>query len=474
MQRASSSDPVTQVVSERMALRPDAQLELREDGSASIRCQFTELPLPPLPPSVGNALRLLATPPGLRMAELIREVTAGGHAVLPRGLWLLNELRRWALLSRSVEAGDRPVMTAVPIGIEEVPPVPASGTMILSRFALLRRDGADFVLESPLSHHRVIVHDPALLSILAHLGMPFERERLGEQFPDMAPALVTSVISLLNDVSLLSAVGNDGIPAEEQPPWRSWEVHDLYFHSRSRRGRHSNPYAGTYRWASDAPPALKPPSDEPVIELPVPDPANVADPSLETVLRTRRSIRKHGPTPISREQLGEFLYRALRVTERVANESGEWTRRPYPGGGALYELEVYPVIGACAGIEPGLYHYRPGDHALSRVKAATPQVVQLLREAGATAMMQETPHVLLVIACRFARLTSKYESMAYALCLKDVGVMLQTMYLVATAMGLAPCALGGGDSDLFARASGLPYLVEGSVGEFLLGSSEAV
>ena len=64
----------------------------------------------------------------------------------------------------------------------------------------------------------------------------------------------------------------------------------------------------------------------------------------------------------------------------------------------------------------------------------------------------------------------KYESIAYALTLKDVGVLFQTMYLAATAMGLAPCALGGGDADLFARAAGTDYRVETSVGEFLLGS----
>jgi hypothetical protein len=44
------------------------------------------------------------------------------------------------------------------------------------------------------------------------------------------------------------------------------------------------------------------------------------------------------------------------------------------------------------------------------------------------------------------------------------------MYLAATAMNLAPCALGCGDSDLFARAAGTDYYVETSVGEFLLGS----
>jgi hypothetical protein len=44
------------------------------------------------------------------------------------------------------------------------------------------------------------------------------------------------------------------------------------------------------------------------------------------------------------------------------------------------------------------------------------------------------------------------------------------MYLVATAMGLAPCALGGGNSDVFAEAAGTDYYAESSVGEFVLGS----
>ena len=77
---------------------------------------------------------------------------------------------------------------------------------------------------------------------------------------------------------------------------------------------------------------------------------------------------------------------------------------------------------------------------------------------------------LLVLAARFPRVAWKYESIAYALTLKHVGVLYQTMYLTATAMGLAPCAIGGGDADLFARAAGTDYYAESSVGEFLLGT----
>jgi hypothetical protein len=37
-------------------------------------------------------------------------------------------------------------------------------------------------------------------------------------------------------------------------------------------------------------------------------------------------------------------------------------------------------------------------------------------------------------------------------------------------MGLAPCALGTGDSATFSAATGIDPLVESSVGEFMLGT----
>jgi len=77
---------------------------------------------------------------------------------------------------------------------------------------------------------------------------------------------------------------------------------------------------------------------------------------------------------------------------------------------------------------------------------------------------------LLVLAARFQRVQWKYRMVSYALILKHVGVLQQTMYLVATAMGLGACALGGGDADRFAEATGLNYYEEGSVGELMLGS----
>jgi len=64
----------------------------------------------------------------------------------------------------------------------------------------------------------------------------------------------------------------------------------------------------------------------------------------------------------------------------------------------------------------------------------------------------------------------KYAGIPYALALKDVGGLMQTFYLVAEGMGLAPCAIGSGDSDAFAALTGTNYWEETLVGEFTLGS----
>ena len=191
--------------------------------------------------------------------------------------------------------------------------------------------------------------------------------------------------------------------------------------------------------------------------------------SFTQVLETRKSIREYGDA-IAAQQLGEFLYRCARVKHYAQTEYGEFAHRPYPSGGALYELELYPIVNRCEGIAKGLYHYQPLVHQLCRIADRTETIEALLDDARRSMGQQEPPQVLIIIAARFQRLAWKYELIAYALMLKHVGVLYQTMYLVATAMKLAPCGLGSGNSDLFAKAAGCNYYAETSIGEFALGT----
>ena len=74
------------------------------------------------------------------------------------------------------------------------------------------------------------------------------------------------------------------------------------------------------------------------------------------------------------------------------------------------------------------------------------------------------------MTARFRRTAGSYRGTAYSALLKEVGALQQTLYLVATAMGLGPCALAFGDTETAARAFGLDWLAEPGVGEFVVSA----
>ncbi|MDX3229030.1 SagB family peptide dehydrogenase [Streptomyces sp. ME19-01-6] len=122
-------------------------------------------------------------------------------------------------------------------------------------------------------------------------------------------------------------------------------------------------------------------------------------------------------------------------------------------------------------MDRGLYHYDPLGHALTALPGAPGAADGLLREAFAATGGAPLPDVHLTLVSRIKRLSWKYAAHSYALTLKNTGVLLQTLSLVATAMGLSGCAVGGGDSETPVRAFGLAAHTEIPVGAFLLGSA---
>jgi oxazoline/thiazoline dehydrogenase len=78
------------------------------------------------------------------------------------------------------------------------------------------------------------------------------------------------------------------------------------------------------------------------------------------------------------------------------------------------------------------------------------------------------PHVLIVVAARFLRIASKYRRLAHSLVLKNVGVLMQTMYLSATAMDL-PAAQWGPETPSCSRRRPAYRSRRDCVGQFCLG-----
>jgi len=207
-------------------------------------------------------------------------------------------------------------------------------------------------------------------------------------------------------------------------------------------------------------------------------------PSVETpsdfakLLIERHSTRDFDDArPITLVELARFLGRAARVrskwtgsagTEGAASEES-YALRPYPSGGAAYELELYLTVADCDGLARGFYHYDADQHALTRINVHSQQIDAQLVAAQSAMGIDVVPQVLITIAGRFGRVAWKYSSVAYSLILKDVGVLLQTLYLTATDLGLGGCAIGTNNIDLFSKITGLQFHVEGPVGQFALG-----
>jgi SagB-type dehydrogenase family enzyme len=367
------------------------------------------------------------------------------------GRSLINRLaERGLLAARLVDADGLAATIATPVPPDE--PVAAPDALILGEDVLIRRDETGLVLESASDPAR---RDPITPRFAAAL--------LADELPPAWRAVLVHA-------GVLVPVGD---------PTGRWEFHDRLFHTRSRMWRgETRPYGATLRLAGriDPLPACPVPAGATgaPVSLPVPDRPTGDEPLAEVAERRRSTRRPEGPLTI--RQLGELLHRTARVRGVVPTATGDELDRPVPSGGSLATVGIYPLVVACQGIDPGLYHYDGSEHALRTIEAATDaELAPLVANARVTAGLAADAQVqvLLVLAARFGRLQYKYSSIAYAAALKDVGVLYQALYLTATAMGIGGCALGGGDALDFERASGLDRWEEGSVGEFLVTGSGA-
>jgi SagB-type dehydrogenase family enzyme len=351
-------------------------------------------------------------------------------------------------------------------------------TLVLSRFAYLRRRAEDMVLESPRSRALFRICDPTIAAALASLAAPQQIKQLrrADGFPGV------EILALFLDCEILFKIRakNEGLrTAEGDEHLVLWDFHDLLFHARSTEGRHANPLGGTYLYAEAiAPlPAVRPSWPGEKIDL-----RKLSSPQGETkwqaasLLRERHSTRDFDvQQPIRLGELAHFLDSTVRVQSIFTGPSGEGepsltlAPRPYPSGGGSYELELYLAVDTCEGLARGLYHYDAGEHALTAIDVRPQDVETMLRQAQYAMNTSALPQIVITITARFGRVAWKYSSLAYSLILKDVGVLMQTFYLMATDMGLGGCAIGSTNIDVFEKMTGIKFHVEGPVGVFALG-----
>ena len=307
--------------------------------------------------------------------------------------------------------------------------------LVLSRFAYLRRRGNEMVLESPRAGALFKICDPKIATAIAILATPQQIKQLRRQ--DGFPGV--ELLALLVDCQILfkiDAAGDHGLrPTEGGDSLVLWDFHDLLFHTRSTEGRQANPLGGVYPYAGviSPLPAVRPRWPGKKIDL-----RKFSAAPSETILPVAKLLRERHSTrsfddqrPITLAELSQFLDSTARVLStwkgRDLGEAGPvvgHTVRAYPSAGASYELELYLAVDKCEGLARGFYHYDAGGHALMAIGTRTHEFEALLRGAAFAMVAPAAPQILITIAARFGRISWKYSSIAYALILKDVGVLI--------------------------------------------------
>ena len=185
--------------------------------------------------------------------------------------------------------------------------------------------------------------------------------------------------------------------------------------------------------------------------------------------RLRRSRRDYVGGFIGAEDFAALLNTACGVTGAMPWEGREVKLRAYPSSGALYAVEIYPIVFGVEGLEAGVYHYVPHENALDVVRpdASYERLINAMlpieREmvSGASAMI--------CLVGRFRRHEHKYGEGGYRMMVAEAGHISQNLVLAGTALGLAARPFGGVLDSLINQELGLDEAEEQFLLSVLIG-----
>ncbi len=171
----------------------------------------------------------------------------------------------------------------------------------------------------------------------------------------------------------------------------------------------------------------------------LPDPSGFHGLTVEEAIETRRSVRDYErgrshDGSLSMAALSRLLHAAQGITE----ERLEF--RASPSAGALYPIEVYPLVHNVAGLASGIYHYAVQTHELECLQQG--DFRSEVTRAGLYQGFLGQAGVCFLLSAIFQRSRWKYRGRAYRYVLLEAGHIGQNLYLAATSMDLGACAVG--------------------------------
>ena len=264
--------------------------------------------------------------------------------------------------------------------------------------------------------------------------------------------------------ALLAAIGLTSAGDDPQLS-HDWNFHDRLFATRSRLDALQSP-SPMNSGEMPAPPLHRVPAcaanpEALRIALPVATGPRIDEPALFDAMENRRTIRKFSAASLTLADLGEVLWRSVRIREHgVSHISGgieyENGFGPVPSGGGLHAIDIWVATSNVTGVSRAWWWYDRLEHELVMVNELSSNW------AASPVAMRFT--------VRHARTSWKYPGFAQALELKDMGAIMLAMQLAGSPLGIGTWLFGSGSSAEFARDLGIDLTTDHPIGELALGN----
>ena len=323
------------------------------------------------------------------------------------------------------------------------------------------REQVEFDLAQLLGGGDGLHRERRWLALAPHLGTEVEvdggeRELLGT----LSPGQWIEAVSIDADGATLARLLREGLIVSDAPEHAAMRERD-----ESLRRTYWHPLAATLhaftRWSGvdtvqnqkdsgtetavamrqvlGAPPveAARRVEDDARVHLP-----RIAPTSFDDLLARRATCRNFDASrTLPFDVFAQVLQRVFAAQAEVrVTEDTVFLKKNVPSGGGLHPTETYLLVQRVEGLEPGLYHYHPVQHALVALPRHCERPLRDVAEAmlsGQDWFADAAAHLVLVP--RFARTNWKYRNhaKAYRALLLDVGHISQAVYMAATEAGLA-------------------------------------
>ncbi len=173
-------------------------------------------------------------------------------------------------------------------------------------------------------------------------------------------------------------------------------------------------------------------------------PATVALPKPDTTgrftlahaIQARRSIRDYTPAPLTLAEVSQLMWSAQGIT------GADDRHRAVPSARAVHPLQVRLEVRNVTGLAPGLYVYRPKEHALALL-AAGDRKPAVMEAAGQPCI--NAAAAVLCVAGDSALAAAKFGPNAVRWLGMEAGFVVENVYLTGTSLGLGTVMVGGYD-----------------------------